>query len=335
MKLVSYLTILLRGAYMFDVVAMGELLIDFTQNGVSQQGNGLFEANPGGAPCNVLAMLSKLGRKTAFIGKVGDDIFGKTLRETIRKINIDDKGLVTDKNVNTTLAFVKTDENGDRSFSFYRNPGADMMLMPEEVDVSLLENTRIFHFGTLSMTHKDVREATCKAISIAKSHNALISFDPNLRPALWSNIDDARNAMDYGASQCDIMKIEEGEVRFLTQNENLCEAIEQIRNKYSNIKLLLVTYGKDGAEAYCGKAYAKAPSYLEVKTIDTTGAGDTFCGSCLSFVLDNLLDTFDDNKLLQMLRYANAAASLVTTKKGAINSMPEVEDIKKLVNSNL
>ena len=177
---------------MYDVVALGELLIDFTQNGISDQGNPVFEANPGGAPCNVLAMLKKLDKNCAFIGKVGNDMFGRSLRDTVSDIGIDTSSLLLDQSVNTTLAFVRTFENGDRDFSFYRNPGADMMLTADEIPEDMLANTRIFHFGTLSLTHDAVREATKKAVRIAKENGALISFDPNLRPPLSSSLEAAR-----------------------------------------------------------------------------------------------------------------------------------------------
>ena len=191
----------------YDVVALGELLIDFTDNGISGQGNTIFEANPGGAPCNVLAMLQKLGNKTAFIGKVGKDIFGTKLKEVLKEVGIDTSGLVMDKKVRTTLAFVQTLKGGDRDFSFYRNPGADMMLEEGDINNSLIKNCKIFHFGTLSMTHKGVRKATKKAIKKAKESGALISFDPNLRPPLWESLDDAKKQEEYGMGQCDILKI--------------------------------------------------------------------------------------------------------------------------------
>ena len=177
---------------MYDVVTLGELLIDFTQNGYSSQGNGMFEANPGGAPGNVLAMLNRLGHKTAFIGKVGEDYFGHLLADTLKEVGIDTKGLVFDKDVRTTLALVHTFPDGDRDFSFYRNPGADMMLTPEEVPEEMFEGTRLFHFGTISMTDEPVRSATMRALELAKKHGCLISFDPNLRPPLWKSMDEAR-----------------------------------------------------------------------------------------------------------------------------------------------
>ena len=193
----------------YDLVALGELLIDFTIDGKSSQGNNTYEANPGGAPCNVLAMLNRMNKKTAFIGKVGKDAFGQILKSTIDKIGIDSKGLVFDEKVNTTLAFVNIDENGERSFSFYRNPGADMMLTEEEVDLEIVRNSKIFHFGTLSMTHEKVRQATKKAVQEAKKENILISFDPNLRELLWEDLSLAKEQIDYGCSVCDILKIED------------------------------------------------------------------------------------------------------------------------------
>ncbi|MDE6053733.1 MAG: carbohydrate kinase, partial [Lachnospiraceae bacterium] len=195
----------------YDVVALGELLIDFTENGVSGQGNPLFEANPGGAPCNVLAMLSKLGDNTAFIGKVGKDFFGEQLKSAITEVGINADNLYMDEEVHTTLALVHTYPDGDRDFSFYRNPGADMMLREEELNEDLLKNTKIFHFGTLSMTDEGVRGATKKAIEIAKESGAVISFDPNLRPPLWKSLDDAKEQTAYGLSKCDILKISDNE----------------------------------------------------------------------------------------------------------------------------
>ena len=199
-----------------DVVALGELLIDFTENGKSKQGNPLLEANPGGAPCNVLSMLQSYGKSTAFIGKVGNDNFGHMLADTVKEIGIDISNLCFDDEVHTTLAFVHTYEDGDRDFSFYRNPGADVMLRPEEVKSSLIEDAKIFHFGTLSMTHKTSEEATRYAIEKAKEHGCIISFDPNLRPPLWSSLNIAKEKMDFGFRKCDILKISDDEVTFFT-----------------------------------------------------------------------------------------------------------------------
>lgn len=316
----------------YDVVALGELLIDFTLNGTSNQKNNIYEANPGGAPCNVLAMLNKMNKKTAFIGKVGKDAFGNILKNTIDKVGIDSKGLVFDDKVNTTLAFVNIDENGERSFSFYRNPGADMMLKVEDIDFDLIRNTKVFHFGTLSMTHEDVRFATKEAIKEAQKQNTLISFDPNLRTLLWDDLNVAREQIDFGCSVCDILKIEEEEAKFLTNCEDINDAVEILKNNY-NIKLMLVTAGSKGSTAYYKDLVIKQEAYLQENTIDTTGAGDTFCGSCLTYLIDNDIDELNEEKIKSMLSFASAAASIVTTRKGAICSMPEEDEVKSLIES--
>ena len=190
---------------MYDVTAMGEMLIDFTMNGQSEQGNNLFEACPGGAPCNVLAMLNKLGRRTAFVGKVGNDQFGRLLKDPIEELGIETRGLVMDQEINTTLAFVHTFPDGDREFSFYRKPGADMMLSEGEVDYEMIRRSKVFHFGTLSMTDEPVKSATKKALEEAKKAGCLITFDPNLRPPLWKSLDDAKEMMEYGFRYCDML----------------------------------------------------------------------------------------------------------------------------------
>ena len=313
----------------YDVVAMGELLVDFAQCGQSAQGNSLFEACPGGAPCN---MLSRLGKKTAFIGKVGDDMFGRLLRGTITDLGIQDRGLITDGRYSTTLAFVQNDASGDRSFTFARKPGADMMLTAEELDCGLIRDAKIFHFGTLSMTHPGVRAATKRAVAVARDAGALISFDPNLRPPLWDSLEDAREQMAWGCGQCDILKISEEEAVFLTGAASPQEAADLLRRDYPGIRLLLITWGRGGSEAFYKDFHVMMATYLQVKTVDTTGAGDTFCGCCLGVVLDSGLEDLDGLALGEMLDMANAGASLVTTKKGAIRSMPtrgEIEALRK------
>ncbi|MBQ1520443.1 MAG: carbohydrate kinase [Clostridia bacterium] len=307
----------------YDVCALGELLIDFTENGVSEQGNPLWEANPGGAPCNVLAMLNKLGRKTAFIGKIGRDVYGDQLRKTVEDAGIDTTGLLTDKEVHTTLAIVHKLENGDRDFSFYRNPGADMMLTADELPVSIIEDCRIFHFGTLSMTHDGVRAATERAIAIAKAAGALISFDPNLRPPLWESLELAKECIAWGLAQCDILKIADNELEFMTGETDFDKGAAILKELYPNIKILNVTAGPDGSYCYYGSARVFVPAFKLGGTIETTGAGDTFCASVLGDVLDNGVEGRSEESLTQMLRFANAAAYLVTTKRGAIRSMPE------------
>ena len=316
-------------AMKYDVIALGELLIDFTMNGQSEQGNNMFEACPGGAPCNVLALLNKMGKKTAFIGKVGKDQFGTLLRETITEAGIDASNLVVDENVNTTLAFVHTFPDGDREFSFYRNPGADMMLTADEVNPEVVKDTKIFHFGTLSMTHDGVREATKKAVETANENGCLVSFDPNLRPPLWSSLDLAKEQMEYGFGKCDILKISDNEIQFVSGKEDYDEGIAYLQEKY-NIPLILLTMGKDGSRAYY-KGMRVERSGFSVKAIETTGAGDTFCGSSLNYLVEHDFDNLTEEQLGEMLTFANAAAALVTTKKGAIKAMPVKEEVLELI----
>ncbi len=310
-----------------DVVALGELLIDFTENGVSSQGNPLFEANPGGAPCNVLAMLTKLGHKTAFIGKVGKDFFGTQLKEAIEQVGISSDYLYMDEQVHTTLALVHTFSDGDRDFSFYRNPGADMMLTEEEISEELIQNARIFHFGTLSMTHNGVRGATKKAIRIAEQANVLISFDPNLRPPLWDSLEDAREQVLYGLGHCQILKISDNEIQWLTGESDFTKGVEWILERYE-IPLILVSMGKQGSRAYYGNFMVERQPFLQKNTIETTGAGDTFCGCILHYILEYGIDNLKGSNLKDMLTFANSAASLITTKKGALRVMPSREEIE-------
>ena len=265
-----------------DVVALGELLIDFTENGISSQGNPLFEANPGGAPCNVLAMLTKLGHKTAFIGKVGNDFFGKQLEQTIMEVGIDASG------------------------------------------------TRIFHFGTLSMTHEGVRNATKKALRAAKEAGAVISFDPNLREPLWNSLDEAKEQVLYGLGLCDILKISDNEIQWLTGEEDFTKGVHWIRERY-HIPLILVSMGKEGSRAYYKDLIVEAKPFIQKNTIETTGAGDTFCACVLHYVLEHGLTDLTENGLKEMLTFANAAASIITTRKGALRVMPEREEVEKLL----
>ena len=317
----------------YDVVALGELLIDFTENGVSAQGNPMLEANPGGAPCNVLAMLNKLGKKTAFIGKVGDDNFGHMLAKTVEESGTDVTNLLFDKKVGTTLAFVHTKEDGDREFSFYRNPGADMMLKKEEVMEDVIRGGKIFHFGTLSSTHPGVREATRHALEVAKDAGLLISFDPNLREPLWDSLEDARAEITYGLSKCDILKISDNEMEFMTGTDDYTKGVEILREKY-DIPLIFVTLGKEGSRAYYKDMIVEVAPFLQEHTIETTGAGDTFEACALNYVLEHGLDGLTEADLKALLTFANAGASLITTKKGALRVMPEKEEVCELIKAS-
>lgn len=322
-----------QNAKIYDVVALGELLIDFASAGESEQGNAFFEACPGGAPCNVLAMLNKLGKKTAFIGKVGNDQFGKVLRSTVEEIGIETKGLLMDDEVHTTLALVHTFPDGDRDFSFYRNPGADMMLKEDEVDYDLIRQAKVFHLGTLSMTDEPVRSATMKALDVAKEAGCLISFDPNLRPPLWKSLDQAKEMMEYGFGYCDVLKISDNEIQFVSGKEDYDEGIQYLQKKY-NIPLIFLTLGKDGSRAYYKDMRVEQAGF-KVKTIETTGAGDTFCANAINGVLEQGMDGLTEENLKSILTFANAAAAVVTTKKGAIRSMPEREEVLALIEKDI
>lgn len=314
----------------YDVVALGELLIDFTENGLSGQGNPLLEANPGGAPCNVLAMLNKLGKKTAFIGKVGNDQFGKMLKEVVEKSGTDVSALAMDDQVHTTLAFVHTFPDGDREFSFYRNPGADMMLTKEEVDPELIKKARIFHFGTLSSTHAGVREATRYAIDVAKENGLLVSFDPNLREPLWESLDQAKEEILYGMSKCDILKISDNEMEFMTGTSDYTKGVEMLREQF-DIPLICVTLGKEGSRAFYKDMIVEAAPFVREDTIETTGAGDTFEACTLNYILEHGLEDLTEENLKEMLTFANAGASIITTRKGALKVMPKKEEIEKVI----
>ena len=314
----------------YDVVALGELLVDFTENGVSPQGNPLLEANPGGAPCNVLAMLNNLDKKTAFIGKVGKDSFGEMLVNAVKSSGTDVKNVIMDSDVPTTLAFVHTMPDGDRDFTFYRNPGADMMLKKEEVMEEVIKDARIFHFGTLSSTHQGVREATRYAIRVAKENGVMVSFDPNLREPLWDSLEDARREIEYGLSQCDILKISDNELEFMTGTTDYTKGVAILKEHYS-IPLIFVTLGKHGSRAYYKDMVVEAKPFLQENTIETTGAGDTFEGCALNYVLEHGVEDLSGKELEELLIFANAGASIITTRKGALKVMPKEEEIRKLM----
>ncbi|MEH7494379.1 PfkB family carbohydrate kinase, partial [Neobacillus niacini] len=314
---------------MFDVCALGELLIDFTPIGSSKNGNPLFERNPGGAPANVLAALAKLNKKTAFVGKVGDDQFGHFLVGVLNEQGIETAGLRFSKDVPTTLAFVHLDESGDRSFSFYRNPGADITLTSEELKKDIITQSRIFHFGSLSLTHEPVRSATLEALKVAKENHIHISYDPNLRPALWNSLEEAKEQILKGMEFADLVKISEEEFEFLTQSRNLEEGTEHLCEKY-NVALFLVTMGEKGCFYRVGEqtGYQKG---FKAATIDTTGAGDAFLGGILYKVIELGLHLhgLTLNEMEQVTTFANGLAALSTTRLGGIPSMPTLKEVEE------
>lgn len=318
----------------YDVIALGELLVDFNALHSNDFDSVVYESNPGGAPCNVLAMLSNLQKRTAFIGKVGDDFLGHALQQRIVRMGISTEGLSKDKKRNTTLAFLNDSKTYPHQYLFYRNRTADMNLDEGDVDADMLSRTRIFHFGSLSFTHKRCRKATRKAIKAAKSKHRLISFDPNYRPVLWPGEEEARKWLLYGCSVCDILKVEASELAFITQQTTIQNGVDFLQKHYS-ISLILVTSGEAGSQAFMGNRKVYQEAFLTNRTIDTTGAGDTFLGCCLAYILEQGME-LSDHQLQEMLFRANAAASLETTRKGAIRAMPtqaELEDYLKQLTS--
>ncbi|KNY26866.1 PfkB family carbohydrate kinase [Pseudobacteroides cellulosolvens] len=318
---------------MFDVTALGELLIDFTPAGLSEQGNICFERNPGGAPANVLACISRLGGKTAFIGKVGKDMFGDYLAETLKGYGIDVSGLMFSGDANTTLAFVQLNEAGDRSFSFYRNPGADTTLDKNELSYELIENSKVFHFGSLSLTDEPARSATIAALEYAREKGVIISYDPNLRPALWKSMEHALQEIGFGLEFCRLLKISEEELEFITGMGDLHNGSLELYKEYG-IDVILVTRGSNGCFYRLKDETGQVDTFTRCKTVDTTGAGDAFLGGFLYSLLnehDGQLQNLNAEALHNMLVFSNAVASLSTTKKGAIPSMPKIDEVQALI----
>jgi fructokinase len=313
---------------MYDVIGIGELLIDFTPNGQNDAGMALFARNPGGGPPNVLTMIARLGGRTAFIGKVGQDDFGRFLKKTLDDAGICTSGLVMVSDVNTTLAFVQLNEKGDRSFSFYRKPGADMMLREDEIDKNLVTNCRIFHFSSVSLTDEPCRSATLHAVKLAKDVGRIISYDPNYRPLLWNNPLEAKKVICDALPLADILKVSEEEMELLTGETNLEKGAERL--SLLGAALVLITLGPKGAY-YRNKVASGTIHTYDVKTIDTTGAGDSFLGAVQFSIRNKTIEEIrimDKAQLDEMISFANAAGSLTTTKKGAIPAMPSLEEIK-------
>ncbi|AEY67395.1 carbohydrate kinase [Clostridium sp. BNL1100] len=307
---------------MIDVVALGELLIDFTQIRSNDDSVKRFEQNPGGAPANVLAVLSKFGVKCAFIGKVGNDVFGEFLKKQLLELSIDCRNLVSDPNHNTTLAFVTLDDKGDRSFSFYRNHGADTRLSEEEIDLELIKNCKVFHFGTLSMTHEPSLFATIKAVEYAKSCGKIISFDPNYRALLWDDVDSAISAMKSGLKYANIAKLSLEEAQMVTGKTLPEDCLKELL-KY-DLGFVAITMGPQGCVYATDKYMGSFPEY-PANVVDTTGAGDTFWGTLIFGFLNNgaNFDDISEDRLSEIVLKANIAAAMSTEKKGAIPSIPD------------
>lgn len=311
-----------------DITALGELLVDMVEDRISEQGNMTFEACPGGAPCNMLAMASKAGLRTAFIGKVGEDFLGQMLADTVRNAGINTEGLIYDPDVKTTLAFVHKKADGDRDFSFYRNPGADMQLGPSEVKADLIRDSRVFHFGTLSMTSETVRNATMLAVEIAKDEDVMISFDPNLRPPLWESMEEARKQMLWGMENCDILKLSDDEAAFITGTEDMSKAMERVTD-LTAARVIFLTLGKNGSMGWqreWNDAQAEYCKAVQVdRVVDATGAGDAFFGTALAHILNHYENlNISHEEMREILDDANKAAARITQVKGALKAMLKI-----------
>ena len=312
----------------YDVVALGELLIDFAPVSRSETGYPVLAAQPGGAPGNFLAALNKFGLRTAMIGKVGDDIFGRLLLGTLQAAGIDTSGVLADPSVFTTMAFVSLDESGNRDFSFARKPGADTCLRPEEVNETLLRSTKVFHFGTLSLTDEPAAAATRKAIETAKAAGALISLDPNLRKPLWNSEEDAKSAIEWSLRQADIVKISDEEIDFLW-GLSPEEGAQKLIREYG-VSLVYATLGPKGCHAVTASQAVTVSSPSGIHVVDTTGAGDIFGGSAMSQFLrtGKAPKNLTEEDLRQIVCFACTAASLSTQKHGGIASVPEETDVQ-------
>lgn len=312
---------------MLDVVALGELLIDFTYQSADAEGYPLMAAHPGGAPANFLAALAKFGAKTALLGKVGTDAFGKLLTGTLQKAGIETRGLVAAEDVFTTLAFVTLDSQGDRTFSFARKPGADMALRFEELDLGLIDQARAFHFGTLSLTDEPARTTTKKAVAYAKERKKLITYDPNLRQPLWKSLDEAREQILWGLGQADVVKISDEEVQFLFGLDPEAGA-KHILDRFG-VKLVFVTCGPDGCVYRSARAAGHVPGLAGLHVADTTGAGDIFGGSAVWKLLGygKSPDALTESEIADAVRFACASAGLSTTRPGGISSVPSYDEV--------
>ncbi len=316
---------------MYDVSALGELLIDFTPGGKSEKNNPMFEQNPGGAPANVLVALSRLGKKGAFLGMVGHDQFGSFLRDTLEKEKIETRGLKVSETVNTTLAFVHLDHLGDRSFSFYRNPGADLMLRPEDVDFEIVKNSKIFHFGSVSMAGEPGKSATMAAVKFAKKNGVLVSYDPNYRPLLWKSKEEAQISIKQGLPYTDILKVSDEELELITGTSDLIEGADILFRQ--GPQLIFVTLGPKGCFFYCPAGHGLISSFA-VNAVDTTGAGDAFWGAVLYHLGTKTREELVKISVPEMgeiVKFSCAAGALTTTQKGAIPGIPTGEEIAAFI----
>ncbi|MEG1426400.1 MAG: carbohydrate kinase [Oscillospiraceae bacterium] len=314
---------------MCDLLCMGELLIDFTPCGKNEAGTGLFARNPGGAPANVAVQAARLGASSAFVGKVGEDLFGSFLRDTLAENGVNTRGLVLDPAFATTLAFVQLSETGDRDFSFYRNPGADTQIAEGEINFAALEKAKILCFGSLLLTNEPSRSAVYSAVQFAKSQGVITAYDPNWRAPLWKDRDEGIARMKSLVAYVDILKVSDEELFLLTDCEELDEGASRLLSQ--GVKLVVCTLGAEGCVLYTKEHTARLPAYA-VQVQDTTGSGDSFFGAFLAelLLLEKRPEELTLKELVRLGDYANAAGSACATKPGAIPALPTRAEIEKL-----
>ena len=315
---------------MIDVIGLGEMVIDFAPVKNDENGYPTIAANPGGAPANFLTPIAKYGISAGFIGKMGNDAFGRLLIDTLKKNNINTDGTVLSDEYFTTLAFVTLDENGDRSFSFARKPGADTQLEKDDIDFTLIDRCKVLHFGSVSLTDEPSRSTSHCVVEYARDKRKIISFDPNLRKPLWKNLDEAESEIRYGLSKSDIVKISENEVDFLYGCDHL-EGLDRLMNDYPDIKILYITCGEKGVYYKTRKYNGFVEALNDIKVLDTTGAGDIFNGTCMYKLLslDKDIESVDKEELELCVRYGCVGAGLSTTRYGGISSVAELSEIEK------
>jgi fructokinase len=317
----------------FDLVSLGELLIDFTPMGISESNNPIFERNPGGGPANLACAAAKLGADTAFIGKVGNDIFGRALKQILSDNHVNTKGLLLSNTYKTTLSFVQLDDSGERSFSFYRKNGADTMLRFEEIDLSILDNCKYFFCSSVLMAEGDSRETSFAMIEAARKRNSTVVFDPNLRLNLWENAELAKKYILKALPLADIVKVSEEELLFLTGEANIEKAAARLTSE-CQFQALLVTLGAKGCYAVTGAGDFYTPGFA-VNTADTTAAGDSFTGGFLYKLIQSgkHISSCSREELMESVRFANAVGALTTTRKGAISALPGKTEVEQLLSA--
>lgn len=313
----------------YDITAFGEILIDFTPQGENADGQTLYARNPGGAPANVTVAAAKLGARTAFLGKAGKDMHGEFLRDVLKKEQVETKGMLLDENYFTTLAFVAVSEDGERSFSFARKPGADTQIRKEELDIDVLDQTGIFHVGSLSLTDQPARDTTFYAVKRAKNKGSIISYDPNYRASLWPDEDTAKEQMRSLIPYVDLMKISDEETALLTGEQNVAKAAEILYHR--GVKIVVVTLGGNGAYLYSKDGGCTVSGFPVEKVADTNGAGDSFWGGFLYQISQSgkRPEELTQEELAVFARFGNAVASLCVEKKGAIPAMPNLAQVEK------